>query len=249
MIRTAPWIALTVLIGLALAALFLTFPEIDLYANGLFYLGKNDFTIRNTWIAWAVANILRPAFTLFSVGLALLVLVRWLTGWPRRMRRLRGAVFVALCLAVGPGLVANALFKENWGRARPKQVVEFAGERKFTPPLIPTDQCSRNCSFVSGDASFAFGMLSLALLAGRRRALWVSGSLAFGLGVGGLRMMNGSHFFSDVLFAGVFVAFCCLVLYRWVIEGRLSADVDAVFGAAWRRRRRQAEKGGADLLR
>ena len=249
MIRTAPWIALTILIGLVLAALFLAYPTIDLYVNGLFYLGKNDFTIRNTWVAWAVAKILRPAFTLFAVGLALLVLVRWLTGWPQRLRRLRGLVFVALCLAVGPGLVANALFKDNWGRARPKQVVEFAGDKKFTPPLVITDQCARNCSFVSGDASFAFGMLSLALLAGRRRAFWVSTSLAFGLGVGLLRMMNGSHFFSDVLFAGVFVTLTCLILYRWILEGRLAADANAVFGGAWRRRRREAEKGGMDLLR
>ena len=249
MIRTAPWIGLTVAVGVLLAIVFLAFPQIDLYVNGLFYLGQNDFTIRHTWVAWAVAKILRPAFTIFSVGLAVLILVRWLTGWPQRMRRLRGAVFVALCLAVGPGLIANALFKENWGRARPKQVVEFAGERQFTPPLIPADQCQRNCSFVSGDASFAFAMVSLAFLAGRRRATWVAGALTFGLGVGLLRMMNGSHFFSDVLFAGVFVVLTSLVLYRWIIEGKGARDFDAVFGAAWRRRRREVEKGGVDLLR
>lgn len=223
-IKTAPWIGVTAALGVVLAVVFLLFPQIDLVAGGIFYLGDNDFLIRNTPVAWFVRNVLRPFFTLASVGLTLYIGWRLLTDRPRRWLLVRGPVFVAVCLIVGPGLLANAVLKENWGRARPKQVVEFAGERRFTPPLIPTDQCDRNCSFVSGDASFAFTTVAIALLAGRRRRFWVITALSFGLAVGALRMMNGSHFFSDVLFGGVFMTLTTLLIYRWMIEGRELAD-------------------------
>ena len=61
--------------------------------------------------------------------------------------------FLAAMLAIGPGLVANVILKDNWGRARPRQVVEFGGTKQFTPPLVPVRECVRNCSFVSGEAS------------------------------------------------------------------------------------------------
>ena len=34
-------------------------------------------------------------------------------------------LFLAVCLGVGPGLVANLLLKDQWGRARPKHIAEF----------------------------------------------------------------------------------------------------------------------------
>lgn len=232
MIRTAPWLAVTVGIGVVLAVIFLAYPEIDLWAADLFYYGGHDFLIRNTWVAWAVKKIIRPLFNITSIGLGLFILWRVATVRPFNWPRLRNYVFVAVCLGVGPGLISNALFKENWGRARPKQVVEFAGDRQFTPPLIIADQCPRNCSFVSGDASFAFASLAIALLAVRRRKRWVAVALGLGLGMGLLRMMNGSHFLSDVLFAGVFVTLTVLLAYRWMLEGRWRADIALLRGRA-----------------
>ena len=42
------------------------------------------------------------------------------------------------------------------GPARPKHIVAFGGSKLFTPALQPTDQCKRNCSFVSGEACSVF---------------------------------------------------------------------------------------------
>ena len=62
----------------------------------------------------------------------------------------------------GPGLVVNGVLKAFWGRARPSQILEFGGAAQFTPPVQIADQCARNCSFVSGEAS-GVTMLAIAI--------------------------------------------------------------------------------------
>ncbi len=104
--------------------------------------------------------MLRKAFMAMTVLIAAAVLF----GTGRTMLQRGGLVglaqarwcFLIAVLAIGPGLVANVMLKDNWGRARPRQVVEFGGTKHFTPPLVPARECARNCSFVSGEASSAF---------------------------------------------------------------------------------------------
>src|SRR6185369_16911423 len=103
----------------------------------------------------------------------------------------RGMAFVVLALALGPGLLANVVLKDNWGRARPAHVVEFGGKSRFTPPLLVADQCGHNCAFVAGDAAAGFFLLSFALLARRRRALAIAGALGIGAALGVVRVVQG----------------------------------------------------------
>lgn len=242
-IRTGPWLALTVAVGIVLGILFLNWSWIDLYAAGLFH-ADGKFLLQESWVIWFFKRILRPGFTIVTILLVLWVIGRAVFERPRKLQTLKPLAFIALCLALGPGLLVNGVLKESWGRARPKQVVEFAGDRKFTPPLIITDQCSRNCSFVSGDASFAFAALSLAMLAGRRRRAWVVAALGFGLVIGAFRMAVGAHFLSDVLFAGVFTTLTTLLVYRWLMEGRGGDDL-RLLTRAWRHSRDRAARNAA----
>lgn len=209
---------------LALSAIFLPFPEIDLWAAELFYNGNNDFWLRKTLFnAWLNAYI-RPAVGVIAVvGLLLYLLLR-LTATAARAKRLARYGFLLVSIALASGLVVHAVLKDNWGRARPKHVVEFDGEKIFTPPLLPADQCHRNCSFVSGDASLGYVFIALALYAQRRRKFWISVTVGAGLSLGLMRMMNGSHFLSDILFAGVFTCGTVLLLYRWFVEEYWAAD-------------------------
>ena len=107
-------------------------------------------------------------------------------------------MFVLLCLTIGPGLVSNLLFKSHWGRARPVQIEQFGGTRLYTPPLLIADQCqSRNCSFVSGEASTIYSLFfALAFIATGpyRRKLIVIGILS-GSTAGFVRILQGGHFF------------------------------------------------------
>ena len=207
-----------------LSLVFLTFPKIDLWVAELFYNGNNDFWLRKSLLtAWKNAYI-RPAVGILAVLGLIYYLYRRLTDPACRIAALAKYGFFLLCVAVATGLVVHAVFKDNWGRARPKHVTEFDGQLAFSPPLIPVDQCERNCSFVSGDASMGFVFLALALFAAQRRKMWILITVGAGLGLGALRVMNGSHFLSDILFAGVFTCGTVLLLYRWMIEGKWRDD-------------------------
>ncbi|NMM45527.1 phosphatase PAP2 family protein [Rhodospirillaceae bacterium KN72] len=211
-------------IGVLLASIFLPFPEIDLHAAALFYKGGNDFWLRFTaFNAWS-NDFLRPAIGWVAGFLLIYFLFRWATIPLARIKELTRLGFFLLCIVLATGFVVHAVFKDNWGRARPKHVEIFGGTKEFTPPLLIADQCDRNCSFVSGDASLGYVTLALALMAARRRKLWIAVSLGAGLGLGLLRMMNGSHFLSDILFSGVITCGSVLLLYRWVIERKLETD-------------------------
>jgi lipid A 4'-phosphatase len=115
-------------------------------------------------------------------------------------------------------LVVNAVFKEHWGRARPRDITEFGGTRTFTPAFVISDQCERNCSFVSGHASLPFAFAALGFLLRRRRWAIYAGAAAFGGLVGFGRIVQGAHFLSDVVFSGVFVFLVAYLLAHYVFR-------------------------------
>jgi lipid A 4'-phosphatase len=121
---------------------------------------------------------------------------------------------------MGPGLVANLLLKDHWGRARPRHVAEFGGPKTFTPPLIPANQCPRNCSFVSGEAASIFlPFYAVAFVVPQWAAALVAAGTLLGFASGAVRVSQGAHFLSDVIFAGVFMALTVGLVY-WAILGR-----------------------------
>jgi lipid A 4'-phosphatase len=147
--------------------------------------------------------------------------------------------FLVAALAAGPGLVANVVLKDNWGRARPREIVEFGGAKQFTPPLLPAHECVKNCAFVSGEASSVFvPFFALALLVPHYRAALIAGGIAAGLIAGIIRMSQGAHFLSDIVFAGIFMALTVSVLHILMIgiwrdtgRGRGSAAILDFFRA------------------
>jgi lipid A 4'-phosphatase len=202
--------------GIAAAILFVAFPEIDLATARSIYIGDNRFLFSGlpAAIAWGdVTRLLAQALVIaLVVGLVLTVSLRR----PILGLRWRGYLFLLLCFGIGAGVIASAIFKDNWGRARPSQIVEFGGDKRFTPAFEMTDQCPKNCSFVSADVAFAFGTLGIALLAGRRPR-FVAAALTLGVIVGLGRMLTGSHFLSDVIFSGVFSVLTVLLLERLIL--------------------------------
>lgn len=125
------------------------------------------------------------------------------------------ALYLGLCLVVGPGLVVNTLFKDNFGRPRPRDTVLFGGEHGFHPVGVPGHDQSRK-SFPSGHASMGFLLGVPALLVAPRRrlrfALWIGLGIAAGAFIGWVRIAQGGHWFSDVLWSGLFVYFTALGL-------------------------------------
>ncbi len=203
------------LLVLALTSVF--FPSIDLAVAGLFYDGAG-FPWREGGLAEFLHGLVQPVAVIMGVLLTLVTLLHLLrhTGWRRW-------AFLLLTLLLGPGLVTNVLFKDNWGRARPLQVAEFGGPAQFTPALVLSDQCAKNCSFVSGDASFGFWMHSFAYIAPRRRRPLFWAGLGIGVLGGLLRIGMGAHFFSDVVFAGILMLLVSAGLYAALFGRRALA--------------------------
>src|SRR5438034_3282318 len=126
--------------------------------------------------------------------------------WPRRPLIIPGRAIVLLLvtLALAPGIVANLVLKEHWGRPRPIDVTEFGGDEHFRPWWDPRGDCPKNCSFIAGEPTAAFWTMAAAAVAPAQwRALAYGAAFVFGSTVGLLRMAAGAHFFSDVAFAGV----------------------------------------------
>lgn len=126
--------------------------------------------------------------------------------------------FSTLLIVTGPGLVVNEGLKKFWGRARPAEILEFGGTQDFTPALIPADQCARNCSFVSGEASSAVALAVIvwvltAHVKGQlfRRALRFA-AILLAITASFLRIYTGRHFLSDVIFAALIVTGLALLL-------------------------------------
>lgn len=198
---------------------FLVHPEFDLaVARWLWQSQGGAFQAPTGWF-WPIYVGLRPlvyatAAVAATVGaLNCLRGTRWL-GLDRRR-----AAYVLLALAIGPGLVVEVALKDHWGRARPRDMVEFGGERRFTPAFRPADQCADNCSFVSGHVALTMGFVCLAfLLPGRRRTAALAALTAAGAAVGWMRMVQGAHFLSDVIFAGFVVVGIAWALAALMLE-------------------------------
>jgi membrane-associated PAP2 superfamily phosphatase len=209
------------LIALAIAAVvgivFALFPQLDLWLVEPFYNPQTGLWIGVKPLphllrqasSWLVALVAAPAF----VALIAKVL------WPSRPMPMpgRAVVLMIATLALAPGLLTNVVLKEHWGRPRPIDVAEFKGDEHFVPWWDPRGDCPKNCSFVSGEPSGAFWTLAAAAVAPPAwRALGYTTAITFGAFVGFLRIIGGGHFFTDVVFAGVFT-----FLIIWVVHGLL----------------------------
>jgi len=210
-----PW-AIAALIPLAL------FPAIDIGTSALFFdPATRGFPFRVHPLGEFARKIL-PIFLFAAAGL--IALAGAAAAFARRPVAgisPRAALLVVASLALGPGLTVNVILKDNWGRARPSTIAEFAAghqpSRHYTPPLVLSDQCPDNCSFPSGHAALGFWTVSLALIAPRRhRRAALAAALGFGLAMGIVRIAQGGHFLSDVAFSGVIVVGLSVGLYRLI---------------------------------
>jgi membrane-associated PAP2 superfamily phosphatase len=154
-----------------------------------------------------------PAFVLAGDALGV-----WIASFMHaRMRSARrGALFLVLVMAVGPGLLVNDVFKDHWGRPRPRDLVEFGGQREYVAPLVLSPR-DHGASFASGHAATAFYLLTPYFLL-RRRSRWkaagvFAGGMVYGSMMGYARVAQGAHFPSDVLWSLGIVYLTALALF------------------------------------
>jgi lipid A 4'-phosphatase len=144
--------------------------------------------------SWITATLVIGALAAFAASLR-----------PARRHWRRYAVLVLLAVAIGPGLLGNALFKDHWQHPRPRDLIQLGGALHYVPaPLIGHE----------GGASFPCGHCTVGFLYGAGWWIWRSHrrrlaatSLALGLTLGVLlgisRMAAGAHFLSDVIWSAL----------------------------------------------
>ncbi len=203
-------------IGVVAGVVFGLWPQLDIAISRLFFNETyRVFPVQYSLVArylrdmfiYVVAALAAPAFIALALKLIL----------PRRRMLIaaRAAVFLVATLALGPGLVTNVILKDNWSRPRPPTVTEFYGPEQFVPWWDPRGTCDRNCSFVAGEGAGGFWTIAPAALAPPLwRPIAYATALLFGSAAGLLRLSGGAHFFSDVVFSGVFT-----FLVIWAVHG------------------------------
>lgn len=193
---------------LAVLSLFLVIafsPMIDIAVSQWFYDG-DKFYLKNSWLL----EILHQGIPEFLIGVAMFIFGIWALGILNKHKFIWGIntrvmLLTTASMFLGPILVVNGVFKSFWGRARPENIVYFGGDKLFTPPMVISNQCDWDCSFMSGHTSIGFWTISLALLVpAKYRKLALLIALFFGILSGLARIAQGMHFFSDVFFAAVF---------------------------------------------
>ncbi len=232
-------LCLTLSVGLAIGVLFAVDPSLDLkvarFAHSLDRAGTLDWAKP---AIWAIREF--NVYLMFGlVCLGAVCLVVQVRGRYAALPPVRACALVLLVIGIGPGLIVNAVLKENWSRPRPGVVLASGDDTTFRSWWDPTGQCQRNCSFASGEASAAFATIAVAVVSPLGiRYTAITLALLYGILISAIRVSAGGHFVSDVVFAGVISALTVWLIhgliYRWpatrVSEERMRAWLETAPG-------------------
>lgn len=223
------YIALLILV--VLSFIFWYQPQIDLWVSNLFYnVEHHAFWVQeHPHLEFLRHLIVRSLVVMNFALLAILVLKVIKPAWVACCKA-KTAIYILLCFLIAPGLVVNAILKDQWGRPRPHQTQEFGGAAVFQPAWKMSTHCERNCSFVCGDCAMVFTLFSFVPLV-RRKYLATFMVCVAGLTISFLRVGAGGHFFSDAFLSGVIVYLVVNTLHYVLYEGKRfdEAKVDNFF--------------------
>lgn len=212
-------IVLSIVFIVAVSAVFLAAPWIDIVVTDFFYEPGIGFPAgRNPH-----ARMLRDLNTVFIIAVltALLANILIKLARPERPSPINpsASFFIFMTLIAGPVIVVNGIFKTFSGRPRPSNVDLFGGDFPFVPVWQFAEHCPRNCSFVSGEGSSAFWALAVWLvLPPRIRRMVAVPVFVYVAAISLNRVAFGGHFISDVLLSWAFMALIIAVAWRWIIQ-------------------------------
>jgi lipid A 4'-phosphatase len=207
---------LLILLFLAATILFIAYPELDLAVAGHMLQASGRFLLAGSRF-FDYVHYATPYWVALCIGFFALAAIARRLGRPIGNLGAWQALYVAAVFFIGPGLLTNTLLKDHSGRPRPGDVLQFEGAEVYVAPFAFNGPCVANCSFVAGDPSAAFAFLAPALLLPARWRRWGVGvALGFGVLVGLLRMYQGGHFLSDVIF-GALLSVATVLTLHWAM--------------------------------
>lgn len=179
-------------------------PEWDLAVSSFFYYSTDKAFYTNSFIRFIYDFGAWPALFV-GIGSAFLYLLSFPV---RRLKQFRAYfLYLALVLAVGAGFIAHTVFKDNWGRPRPRQIAEFGGTMEFRPFYKPNFAATEPAkSFPCGHCTAGFYFFAFIFL-GRRIEndllvyLGAVLTLFLSIALSYARLAEGGHFLTDVFFS------------------------------------------------
>lgn len=208
-----------------LFSLFVRVTDLDRKISSLNYnVAQNEWPFERAepWLSFYRYGTIPPVL-LGIAGAIVALSAPWLMRSASRTKTRafqRGGLFLALMLAIGPGLLVNVWLKTIWGRPRPIQCSDFGGELTFLPIGEWAAISFHNSSFPSGHAAVAFFLMGLGFVIGPQYGRWQRvgffGGLGYGLAMGFTRVLQGGHFVTDVLWAGMIVYLVGVAL-AWIL--------------------------------
>lgn len=181
-------------------------PWIDLTITGLFYQGNGQFSDSAALQLIYTYGVIPANLTAAISGALLIGSLLYKRIAPYRPT----LMYLLLTLAIGSGLITNALFKSQWGRPRPRQVEQFGGAFAFRPFYAPNfgKKSEPLRSFPCGHCTTGFYFFSFYFLGRRTSRRWLEWlglvtSTSLGLALSLTRIMQGGHFFTDVVCGGI----------------------------------------------
>ncbi|MFD1697648.1 phosphatase PAP2 family protein [Roseibium aestuarii] len=253
--RRHPLTAVAIYVVLV-SALFLAFPDVDLWASGLFFdPERHGFFAQFSPFLRQFRHLGPHLVTLIAIVCVGVVLAKLIFPARRPLMPLRTPLFLLTSLILGPGLLVNAILKNNWGRPRPVMVDLFDGDMPYQPVWKITSWCDTNCSFVSGEASAGMWLVAAVVLVAP--VTWRKALLAFFLPLGLLLSLNriafGGHFLSDTLISWGLTLMVVLACHRLFFgrAGHALHDrrLDEVLTRSGRRLHVAARRAGARVVR
>ncbi|MAI28706.1 MAG: hypothetical protein CMP38_00715 [Rickettsiales bacterium] len=200
---------------------FLFFPESDIYFSSLFY-ENNKFISEKIIFIKSLRTFLKDLMVLIPIVALIILFVNFLKKKKSKTFLNLRVKLSLLGLIIGPiigsGIIANWYFKDQWGRARPVHITEFGGDKYFTQAFVKSNQCEKNCSWISGESSAAFSFFVGTLIL--KNPLFFFLNLVFGIIVSFCRISMGGHFLSDNLFALFFMVYLAIAFKYLVIKKR-----------------------------
>jgi lipid A 4'-phosphatase len=184
------------------SVVFSVWPHIDIAVSQFFYAGQGVFPANDLALVKAIyLGVPWLGRALFVLCLCTVVLALIKPAMVSRRLWRRAAGFAAV-VVLGTGFLVHTILKDNMGRPRPRDVIEFSGPSAYVPVFVPSQFCKTNCSFVSGHAAIGFSVMAFGMFGiRRRRHFWFGVSLLAGGLVGAVRIAQGGHFLSDVVFS------------------------------------------------
>lgn len=206
-----------VLLWWAILALFYAVPELDIATSSIFF--NNGFLAsQSPFLQWMRETLYILPYTIGPAVLGWL-LIRFLRGRGFSTEQ-RTGLSMTLTLLFWPLLIVNGVFKEHWGRPRPRDTTLFGGEDPFVRAGEIADYCASNCSFISGEAASAGWLACLIMLVGKPwRLLAALALVPASITMAGLRVAFGAHYLSDAALAyvGAIASFATIsVLVEWL---------------------------------